>query len=277
VHRHRAIAVLVALAVGCGTLQPSPDDDTDGGSPPPGVDAGDDASEAGTRGAAYAKLVVDDGPLAYFRLDDLPGSAGARDEIGKLAGPHPFSAGCMLGADGVVPGDKAVYFDGAKCRIDVGDPVGWLDFSGNKPFTVEAWARSDGGTFQHVFTREQRTDHPLAGYALLLENATTVYAERASSATVNDLTQPATVATGAFVHLVLTFDGQTIRLYVDGQPQGPGTESTAPVPDVAIAPLIGAAAPTENLFHGIIDEVAIYGRVLPPDRIDAHHRAFSGP
>ncbi len=84
-------------------------------------------------------------------------------------------------------------------------------------------------------------------------------------------------------HIVGTYDGAKLQLYVDGKPAGHPFYHTGAIspmlPDDGIAigseeRRAGGMDPSHGrYFNGLIDEVAIYNRALPPDEILAHYRA----
>jgi hypothetical protein len=98
------------------------------------------------------------------------------------------------------------------------------------------------------------------------------------------------VAQGAETHIVATYDGTEIKIYLDGvlDSQTPlgvnaghlllkGPSTPPPGLDGALA--IGNQTYTTRPrpFHGLIDEVALYATALPADRIQDHYRAhFTG-
>lgn len=269
----RIVVALLTLSSACGTLEAPPD-----GPATTAREAGADAAPPADRMKAYVAEVEKDGPIAYWRLDDTSTDRGAKDEIGTLGVVHRFSGGCAPGANGVIADDQAVHFDGT-CRIDVDDPNAKIHFDGKKPFSIEAWAKADDGAsgFMHIFTRQERSTGPYGGYALLLSDQTTAYGERVISSTENNQSDIVKLAAGAFVHVVLTYDGAALVIYVNGAALGQPHASTDMMPDFAATPYIGAAGATESRFRGILDEIAVYGTALAPGRVKAHHDALAPP
>jgi hypothetical protein len=81
---------------------------------------------------------------------------------------------------------------------------------------------------------------------------------------------------GAWHHVALTFDGAHALLYIDG------SQTASTVAAVTLAPpsglAIGSSAAGDAYFAGGLDEVAVYGKALPADRIaDRVAIAKNGP
>jgi hypothetical protein len=72
-----------------------------------------------------------------------------------------------------------------------------------------------------------------------------------------------------WTHVVATYDGKTLTLYVDGI----ATES-APDPRPQLLKrtplLVGARDKISGVLVGSVDELAIYDKALPADRVKAH-------
>ena len=234
-------------------------------------ESGDARSETGTTppsSSSYRDVVLSDGPLAYYRLGDS--SAVAKDEVGGPDGTHQ---GNPTRADGAIAGDEdgATRFGGGSF-IDLG---AGFPFAGRAPFTIEAWVKPDGGGGPNdsrcVVAKSPATIND--GYALFV-NGDEPYFGRYPS---NEYTQGSgVVPPGVFSHLVTTYDGTTLALYVNGELSGTET-STHSLGAVDKPQTIGASrGGTTCYFAGVIDEVAIYGSPLSVERIRAHHRAGTG-
>jgi hypothetical protein len=78
-------------------------------------------------------------------------------------------------------------------------------------------------------------------------------------------------ANDRFVHVVVTFDGITLLLFVDGTE----VASSTTVNDLAAtgAPLTIGNSENWGTHQGAVDEVAIYGKPLSPARVKLHYQA----
>ena len=80
-----------------------------------------------------------------------------------------------------------------------------------------------------------------------------------------------------WIHVAFTHDGQRLRLYLDGR-LSDEAEAKLAFQNAALRPIIGRmqpmAAGETRQWHGGIDEVALYGRVLTPEEISTHAAAL---
>ncbi|NQT51640.1 FAD-dependent oxidoreductase [bacterium] len=78
---------------------------------------------------------------------------------------------------------------------------------------------------------------------------------------------------GRWYHLVATYDGAQMRLFVDGAEDGASPREQTGAIDTSATPLyIGSSASGARL-DGVIDEVRIFSRALSPAEIQAAHAA----
>jgi len=88
---------------------------------------------------------------------------------------------------------------------------------------------------------------------------------------------PAALPLNTWTHLAATFDGTTVRLYVNGVEVASQTQTTPLTTSTATLQIGGDAYSGEN-FAGRIDEVRIYNRALSPSEIQIDmNTAVGGP
>ncbi|MEA2748180.1 MAG: hypothetical protein QOI41_2323 [Myxococcales bacterium] len=270
-----AVLAIVASIAACASFTTADSGAGDAGALP---DAASDASagdaavpEGGAQPlVGYPAAILADRPLGYWRLGESIGPV-AKDETGHFDGR--YAGACALGVPGAVASDTAAHLDGKSCTVDLGDT---FRFTKNAPFSIEAWVLPDptATAFLHIFTREVRQAGPADGYAMVLESRMAAYAERAENGS-NQRTPGTPVPQNAFAHLVATYDGATLRMYVDGKADTKAVVGdSASMNDVVAHAFIGSTG-TGNFFNGTIDEVAIYDKALTPAQVQAHHDAAS--
>jgi hypothetical protein len=85
----------------------------------------------------------------------------------------------------------------------------------------------------------------------------------------------ALLPTGRWVHLAGTFDGQRMRIYVDGEEQG-SMERPGPVnPNEFHLCLGNYDIKHASFFTGLLDEVKLYDRALTPEEVREHFRKLA--
>ncbi|PYI87477.1 MAG: hypothetical protein DME26_06045 [Verrucomicrobia bacterium] len=117
-----------------------------------------------------------------------------------------------------------------------------------------------------------------ASYALYTgpSGGLTFYVSTAAGAVASPTVNASAIWDGFFHFVDGTFDGQTVRLYVDGKEVGSGTSGSGPI-QYGTAQNSGAllfgdfySAPGVSNFVGSIDEIKIYNYALSASEIDAN-------
>jgi hypothetical protein len=269
----RAAALAILLA-GCYDLdavsRPSARDDGGESSDAPGAsDAPDALGDAPPSAELYRALILEDGPIAYWRLDETSIQPSAADELGDFPGLF-YSSGapgtgtmCALGGESVFgPGQGAALhlIDGCEVVVenDVGDA---FDFSAQAPFSVECWVKSEvepAGP-RRLFGKQQAGE----GYALYDEDNILSFGRyQVPNA---DLVMAA-YSVNVWQHIAATYDGATMRVYLDGClfNSGPSANQIQPTDNG-----FGLGGANGSGFTGFLDECAVYADALTPGQIAA--------
>jgi hypothetical protein len=271
----RAVLAVATLATCACSLIPL--DSLTGGTVAAGPDAGDAGEDAPLPPPTlYAQAVLADDPVAYWRLDEASGEV-ARDFSGHgndatyIGGVHAGTAGAIAGDP-----DTAATFDGATGYLDAGDRFA---FAGSQPFSVEAWVRpASMQGYGGIFSREDTAGGPPSeGYLGFVSPGDGVYGfqrlDGNSLTSVNSMS----VANGAhYDHVVATYDGNVMTLYVNGVAEAMETASfpiAGATHDFVVGAEVGGA---EDFFEGALDEVAVYEHVLSANRVSAHYLVGTG-
>ena len=214
-----------------------------------------------------------------------PGNGSAADTVagnnGQLAGDTTFA--------------PAVVAQGFKLD-GVGDYVEIPDSPALKPaqMSVEAWVRFDSlntpivSTYgaagqQYIVFKKNTRVFNFEAYALRKERVAGVDrlafsigdASGFATTAVARSTTPVTV--GQFYHVVGTYDGSYVRLYVDGLLEGQA--AVAATVDYDTRPVfIGTSGETvfDGKLNGIVDEATIYNRPLTQSEVTALYGAGAG-
>jgi hypothetical protein len=243
----------------------------EGPSPP---DSGEDAaSEADACGPTYAAVVKADLPAAYWRLGETQSSPHAKDETMNY--PAVYRDGVIRGVPGALAcdPDTAIQLTGIMgSTVDLGPIFPFVDRS---PFSLEVWIKlaSIDESVQRILNR--RNDDGTDGYRLFVDDDDTIAFERwrdgAADARVETQAAP---LVGSFTHVVGTYDGEIMVLYIDGISVSTDT-SEADLLDTTTADFIVGAMSTEDgdFFRGDVDEIAIYDYALTAEQVLHHYRA----
>jgi len=241
----------------CGSL----DDDLATGAAAPPED------DAGAAGAAdpYVAAVLEDRPRHYYRLDEPPGSTVAKDLLGRADGTY---SGVKLGVTGALRASAntgAFFAGGGSVTIP-----GVEDLPG--AFTIEAWARIDGGGDARptIVERVDQVGGALFGYRMSRPPGTSVAFEVFRGEAIIGASARA-VRFAGYSHAVALVRGGEAEVWIDGSKEESRATGDAPASAVVGPLLVGSSRAGGTPFHGAIDEIAIYDYPLPPERIRHHY------
>jgi hypothetical protein len=204
---------------------------------------------------APAALADTPGLVAAYGFEEPSGTAAVDSAAGlnpgTLSGPTRSASG-RFGA--------ALAFDGVNDRVDVADSAS-LDLTTG--MTLEAWVRPDSGGWRTALLKERPGGLAYALYSSTDSN--TPSAELRTSASP-ETRGPSALPTGTWSHLATTYDGATLRLYVNGT-QVSSKAVTGSLAVTTGALRIGGNAIWGEYFAGVLDEVRVYNRALTAGEI----------
>ncbi|MDB4963587.1 MAG: domain containing protein [Myxococcales bacterium] len=220
----------------------------------------------------YRDEVMADRPLVYWRFGE-PSGLVASDELSARDGT--YGNGVTLGAAGAIAGDPdtAVTFNGA-VDSSVAMPAG-LEFSGTMPFSVEVWARQTAFRNFGWVIDHQDYQVPRKGWGLRFSSAHVALERWTNDAYAGpNVLSDGPLTLDTYQHIVATFDGDRLALYIDGAlvSDVTGGRAIAPVTDTWRVGRQNCACSSDN-FVGSLDELAIYGVALDATRVTAHYTA----
>ncbi len=222
-------------------------------------DAAGNVSPASPQAQAAVTAQDTSGLVAAYGFEETSGntitdsSTGANN--GTLVGGAARTTAGRFG--------RALSFDGIDDMATVPDATS-LDLT--TAMTLEAWVRPTSlGGWRTALLKEQSGNLVYALYATSTANRPAGHAY-----TTTDLDARATSALAAntWTHLAATYDGATIRLYVNGTQVATRTTS-GPIVTSSGALRIGGNGVWGEYFTGQIDEVRVYRRTLPTAEIAA--------
>jgi hypothetical protein len=225
--------------------------------------------------SSYAAAVLADSPVLYWRLSDSAGSA--QDSSGN--GLHGTYLAAKLNEPGALYCDanKAVRFTHVSQThvVHERDPL----LEPPQALSIEFWFKQTGTAidWEKLIWYGDSTEAPWGSWGVergLATNPKLFTLTLATDVQRYWLDYDAFEA-DTWYHYVGTWNGSTMRVYVDGvlQRQGAATGTLKYWGPYGFA--VGACMPPFGFFNGWIDEVAIYDKALSTARIAAHYTAGS--
>ena len=209
-------------------------------------------------------------PNAYWRLGEPSGfpqdsSVGAHHATATGGTPTYGVAGGVTG-----DADTAITFNGTSNYFDVPDSSG-LNFG--DVLSAECWFKlSDRTVGNTQFVRRGGTGAYSFGYggdAASGGAPNTVFLARTGTGAIANSTQTITDTT-TWHHAVVTKNGSTVKIYVDGV-EGTTIVLSQTLIDVSATLRIGAHQSATEYFKGTLDELALYSYALSPAQVAAHY------
>jgi hypothetical protein len=206
--------------------------------------------------------------------DNLFSSYDVEDDLSLFNNPIYYTSGVDRTGAGPLLGEVTARLDGSNSAYAEG---AWW-YSPTDAVALEAWVRpqADISTYAPIVLRTH--DFTLEdGYGLYhADRSRVVFFVQTSSAW-----QYVTVGVPLeqWSHLVGTFDGTSLRLYVNGTLQASTSfdATTIRYANVADKLLIGTTPGNYDAFKGQLDEVAVYGVALSAADVAAHYTAGHSP
>jgi hypothetical protein len=228
----------------------------------------------GSLGSAYVDVVMQDGPLAYWRVGEGEGTSIAADASGNghdaLYVLPDAGGGIVRGEPGAIVGDSDASVRVSDGASIIRDPHPFL-FPGLAPYSFEAWVWVHESPLP-AFVLSCPSGFGSVGYETQIR-ADSIIHERHAEPNLLDKLFLDTLFTSQFRHVVVTFDGSDAWLYIDALPSTPSP-----------TPFLVSIEPHANPFHVVetldevslsIDELAVYDHALPLERVEAHFRCGS--
>ena len=136
--------------------------------------------------------------------------------------------------------------------------------------SVEAWVNytASAGTRYLIYKKTNGATN--AAYGLSLNGSNQFSFQVANGATAATATDTAAATAGQWHHVIGTYDGVNVKLYVNGQLRTTTPSTLTPSYDGA-TPVYFGRSDSGNYFTGLLDEVAIYTLALDEHSIIDHY------
>ena len=216
---------------------------------------------------SYSDLIINDGPVAYWRLGESSGTTAA-DEMGNHAGTYVNSP--TLGVAGALVGDTdtAVDLDGANDYINTSLNSTWIN-DNHSLLTIEGWFQYTGGASYAALWGTRSTGLSGGMWMARQANGTLQF----TLAGIADYPTNYTVPSNQWVHIVAVRNGTSFKLYVNGSLQDSFAVSSS-LNSTNTDFVIGARATHEastTSWDGRVDEFAVYTSELTATQVQAHY------
>ena len=214
----------------------------------------------------YVENPLEAGLVAYWPLDQAAG------DLALDASGNGFHGSLENGTRWI--GGPALGFDGVDDHVDLGT----LDVSGGE-LTLSAWVKSsdlgncvaDDCRILSKATGTAEDDHYFMLSTIASGGVKLRFRLKTDGATSTLIAGTGNLSDDVWHHAVAVYDGNEMRLYLDGALVGSTPKSGSLTTNAAVSTWIGGNPPNaaERPWAGTIDDVRIYDRALSEAEIDA--------
>ncbi len=197
------------------------------------------------------------GLIGWWAFDEEPDNPIALDYSGNRLGGKLCDAGRAQGIDG-----NALVCQGGCVVV-----ASHHRLSPTTGLTIACWVRTDtAGQRNQWFVNRVFSGGTSTGYRMGVVDGKPCF-EVPQTSWSHHLTADTALPTGRWVHLAGTFDGKTMRIYVDGQERG-AMDRPGPVKPNAFHLCLGNYELKHAAhFVGLLDEVKLYDRPLTAEEV----------
>jgi hypothetical protein len=231
------------------------------------LDLVDRAPSTPSEPRSYEEVVLADGPTGYWQLDE-----GVGNQPDASGNGHHWNLD-----NGTVSEVTGLMVDGSgRGAVDINADWSQSDdeflFLGTDPFTLEVWIAPDqigaGAILFHCGTPAASTSN---GYRLRQNVDGTLTVRRGDGSGSDTATTTTAMVVDTTYHVVATYDGATLQMYVNGVADGGSSSSTRSISDVGQVLNVCEQSDSGENWTGVGDEFAIYPRALTAGEIAEHY------
>lgn len=229
----------------------------------------DTASTMASPTASYSSTVLGDTPQVWYRMDELEGTVvddlSGNQENGTLHGTVTLA---QTGA--IIDGNFAMLFDGSTGYAALPTAI---DPHGYSAISIELWIKPSTLTLtaQPAVIANDVTGTSNKGAVIFVGSTGTAISFVLGNGTTHTLiTATFSLSTSVYAHVVGTWSGTSMKLYVNGTQLASGS-FTGPIASSTNPLQAGHNPAGTDYFPGDIDEVAVYNYALTGTQISNHY------
>lgn len=222
--------------------------------------------------AGYQPTILGNGPIAYYRLNNLQGTTvddfSGNGYVGTSHNSPTLQVPTLL-TDAQDSSDTAQTFASASSQY-ISLPTSFTPTGSGHAWSLEAWAliTSIPGSGNYAIITWGANSTNNLGQIRLTSTGTTAHFD---FLVFNTDLNSSNISANTIYHLVGTYDGSNLRFYINGSLAVGPTAATVNLGTTATQ--IGAAAGPGSFFNGTIDETAFYNYALSAVQISIHYAA----
>ncbi len=221
----------------------------------------------------YAATILADGPVAYWRLGETLGFS-AVDATGNGHDGTYFNTD--LGVPGALTCDTDTAARFTQSKNSYVTVLRHVALEPASSLTVELWFNQSAGKatqYEKLLWYGRPDKQPWGSYGFerisALQDGFTFFAHTSTSSFADALG----LAENTWHHLVGTYNGAQLVTFVNGVATDQIALTGSILYDQVHGLVIGAADSNFDNFDGLLDEVAIYAKVLTQQQVLAHYKA----
>jgi len=212
--------------------------------------------------STYYGLIISDGPLAYWRMNEASGT-NLVDSSGNGYDIFLTDSTITYGVSGALTTepDDAMDFSTSKGSL-IGTPNAFIPSN----FSFELWMNADSAAIYNTLMMKSDSGAWAAGWGFYYDGSNWTFF-LGPYLTYN--ISAVGLSLNTWYHIVGTYDGTTMRLYVDGSEVDSDTATLT----WGAGNLLLATSGLSGYFDGTLDEVAFYDYKLTAGQVAAHYAA----
>lgn len=208
-----------------------------------------------------------------WEFDECTGTTA--NDLSGNGNTATLTSGAVFSADTPTGKGCSVYSSGASAYVNAGSGATLSTVS--RDVTVMGWVKVVTPGYNYVFSNDRDCCGAYNGYSLQVTSGGRG-SFRLWNGTAASVTGATTIQTGRWYHLAGTYDGSTIKLYVDGKLDGTANYSGNTGSPASFNAIMGAlAACTSGCGRDMyVDSVYVFAKTLVASDIEAiYARAIS--